>query len=591
MATPHQPEAGQAHPGVTPKPVWYLRGELWLLIAIVLGIHFTRLDSTMLRGEETRRATVAMEMLRTGDWIVPDLQGDVFYFSNRPPLQQWIIAALGTVRGEVDTIAVRLPSAAAVLLTTLLIWWYCGAFLSRLGAFAAAAAFASMGHVIELGSRGESDAMFTLFVSASLLLWHRGYALGWPAWRTWCLAYLCVALGTLTKGVQAPLYFSVSVAAYLLVVRRPGFAFTRAHLAGIGVFLLVWGSWQAAFLAQTSLDAMRYIYFGDVVRYGNERNVSAIAEHMVSYPIKLVFCLLPWSILIASFIGGAIRRATITVRPLLVFAVAATLFTFPSVWLVQGAESRFFLSMYPCFAVMTGIVVQLSIEAPQASGIRTIWRNFAVILALAAMGTGLTIAVASFIDTPIAKIAQPHAFAIVFLLVCIALTILLWRNRHAATLRQGVLGVTCVAAYIGMLYTGVVINVDQRDATNKIQQIAHARDVVPVGEQLFSLGPVDHGFAYYYRDAIAKTPWPSAGQSLPENVEYFVFLPEDELGTPDFDFAWEPIAFVETAATTTEEIPRLLVVAQKRSGTPDARTTSEIVRDSYLRAQSTNTLH
>ena len=40
-------------------------------LALVVCVHFSRLAGPPLHGEETRRATVAMEMIRTGDWIVP----------------------------------------------------------------------------------------------------------------------------------------------------------------------------------------------------------------------------------------------------------------------------------------------------------------------------------------------------------------------------------------------------------------------------------------------------------------------------------------------------------------------------------------
>jgi len=568
------------------KRPWYRCVEFWLLIAIVLAIHFSRLTDMMLHGEETRRATVAMEMLRTGDWIVPDLQGDVFYFSNRPPLQQWLIAGLGTLRGEVDTLAVRLPSALAILATSVLVWWYCGAFLSRLGAFAAAVAFASMGQVIELGSRGESDALFTFFVAASMLTWHRGFALERPALRVWCVTYFCVALAMLTKGVQAPVYFSASVAAFLVVTRQWRYALSWHHAVGIGVFLLILGAWQIPFFLSTSFDAVRYIYFGDVARYGNDNQLLAIAEHMATYPIKLLFCLLPWSILIASFIGRDIRRATIVVRQPIVFVACAAIITFPSVWLIEGAESRFFMSLYPCFAVMVGVVVQLSIEAAPGDAVRTIWRNFAMIFTAAVPLTALFIAIVSFLDTPLRAIHQPALFAVAFLAFGALAGVLLWRTRHARTLQQGVIGITCVAAYVGLLITGVAINVDQRNATDKVAQVARARQAIPAGEMLYSLGPVDHGFAYFYRDAIGITPWPEEGEALPAEVEYFVFQAYAPEADDAFAFAWEPIAFVNSLATKSDDASRMVIVARKLTGASDGRETSDVLRERYLQMQA-----
>jgi 4-amino-4-deoxy-L-arabinose transferase-like glycosyltransferase len=193
--------------------------EFWLLAVLIVGVHFSRLTDLVLRGEETRRGIVAIEMLRSGDWIVPSIQEDVYFMSNRPPLQQWLIASIGWLRGGVDAFAVRLPSAIAVLLTSWLVYAYGRIFLKRAGAFAAAVAFATMGQVLELGRLGESDPLFTLFLSGSLLLWHAGRTLGWPEWKTWSLGYLFAALATLTKGPQAPVYFAAGVGLSLLVTR------------------------------------------------------------------------------------------------------------------------------------------------------------------------------------------------------------------------------------------------------------------------------------------------------------------------------------------------------------------------------------
>lgn len=171
-----------------------------LLIALVLAVYFLRLDHLTIRGEESRRATVGMEMIATGDWIVPRQQGDPYFSSARPPLQSWSMAGLGLLRGKVDAMAVRLPSGVSILLITLLVYGYSSTFLSSAGGFAAGAAYATMGQVMELGRLGETDAMFTLFVSGSLLLWHWGFSRKWKPPFTWGIAWLCVALATLTKG-------------------------------------------------------------------------------------------------------------------------------------------------------------------------------------------------------------------------------------------------------------------------------------------------------------------------------------------------------------------------------------------------------
>src|SRR6516164_5672965 len=197
----------QAGPEARHQNKWsnWLGWEALLLTGIVSTIYFARLPDMSVRGEESRWATVAMEMLRTGDWVVPRQQGAPFL--SRPPLGSWLIALTTMVRGDCDVWTVRLPTVLATLLTSLLVYGYSRVFLSRLGAFTAALAYATMGQVLQLGRVAESEAVFTLFVSASLLIWHWGYAKQWPDIWTWIAGYALAALGALAKGPQSPIYF------------------------------------------------------------------------------------------------------------------------------------------------------------------------------------------------------------------------------------------------------------------------------------------------------------------------------------------------------------------------------------------------
>jgi len=149
---------------------WWREPPLLLAIALVFVLYFGRLTVLPIRGEENTWATIAQEMIASGDWIVPRLQGDVFI--DRPPLHSQMMGALGVLRGRVDLVAIRLPSVVAVLLTTVLIYAYGRSFLVPAGAFAAAVGFATMGQVLDLGRLGENEAVFTCLLSAALVSWH-----------------------------------------------------------------------------------------------------------------------------------------------------------------------------------------------------------------------------------------------------------------------------------------------------------------------------------------------------------------------------------------------------------------------------------
>ena len=210
------------------RPTWWRKPEVAVLIVLVIAAYFVRLNDLSMRGEEPRRAQVAFEILQRGDWVVPREQGDPFL--SRPPLQNWLIAASSTLFGTREAWAVRFPSAVAMLFTTLMIYGYCRTRLTRVGALAAAAGFATFAELFTIGAQAETEMVFIALVSASLILWHWGQLSNWPATTTWIVSYSCMALGVLCKGPQPPVYFVGSVGLYLLLTGRLRILFqSRSH--------------------------------------------------------------------------------------------------------------------------------------------------------------------------------------------------------------------------------------------------------------------------------------------------------------------------------------------------------------------------
>ncbi len=229
-----------------PRARWWSEREVLLLLALVGGIYFTRIDYLPIRGEETRRARIACEILESGDWIVPRQQGEPF--TSRPPLGNWPIAWSIAVAGDCTTFATRLPTVLATLLTTLLVYGYSRNFLPRLGSLAAAASYATMGLVMQMGQVAETDATFTLLLAGSLLCWHWNFAGRQAPWTAWLVGYGLAGLATLTKGPQAPAYFAAAAGMYLFIVGQWPKLLRGRTSAGLAPFLGVRGAWQISFL-------------------------------------------------------------------------------------------------------------------------------------------------------------------------------------------------------------------------------------------------------------------------------------------------------------------------------------------------------
>ena len=84
----------------------------WIAIAVVIAlVWFANLDVRKLQHpDEGRYAEIAREMVASGDWVTPRLNG-LRYFE-KPPLQYWLTAA-SFEAFDVDEWTARLPGALA----------------------------------------------------------------------------------------------------------------------------------------------------------------------------------------------------------------------------------------------------------------------------------------------------------------------------------------------------------------------------------------------------------------------------------------------------------------------------------------------
>jgi 4-amino-4-deoxy-L-arabinose transferase-like glycosyltransferase len=515
---------------VNPHKRWWLEWELWLVLLLAAATDTMRMTATVLCGEESRRGQVAREMLATGDFLVPRLQGEPFL--SRPPLQNWAIALVGALHVGADEVAVRVPSAVAVLLTVLLIYGYCRRFMSGLGAMVAAVAYATMGHMLQLGRLGETEAIYTLLVGGSLLAWHWADCCGRPGVWGWLAGYGLAGLGMLTKGPQAPAYFAAGVGLFLLVTRRWRELLRWPHAAGILMFLAVWAAWEVPFACRVGPAGAWKMLTADIGMRFQHPGWSDFFRHLVTFPLEVVGCMLPWSVLLTAYLWPGFRRslrsgmaqaagtadpAAVHVRFLL-YVIAAT---FPSCWLVTGARNRYFAPIYPCIVPLIGLAADRCCAALGAAVWTKTWRRFLLGMGLLMPGAGLGVAVATLLGWGPGLGQQPPLFAGVYLAACAALGLAtFWAAGRPLALPPR-LGALAVAAFLGLSYTGAVTNALRATGQPVRQNVAQLKERLPREVRLVSIGPVEPMFAYYYGQPIRQIPKRQLGAHWHEDWEYF----------------------------------------------------------------------
>lgn len=482
---------------------------------------------------------IAREMVETGDWIVPCTQR--VFLPSRPPLQNWMIAIAGFGFGSIGIWATRLPSVLSVMATVILLYGYLRQQNSRFGSFAGAIAFATMQLVMEFARSGETEAVFTIFVAGSLLLWHWGWINRWPAWKMWSAGYTLAALGMLTKGIQAPVYFCGASFVFLLLMGQWRALFTKGHLVGIVSFLVVFGAWQVPFTLERGIKDSWEIFFGDVAGRFVEKRWGKFFEHLAAYPLELFFVrLMPWSVLLLAFFRKEVLDRLKDRRSTVAYLLIGIVLSFITVWLPTGSKARYYMPMFPSFAALVGIAIDcLAAEAAEGK-ISGLWKSFARSMAWVMSGTAIVVFVASALF-PSLIISLPIVRAAGFAVITIGLAYVIFRSIRNTTVTGMTRQTVCMAWFLAMVQIGLITTVQQRRIEDVEGQVKRLRQLLPSDVNLVSLGKVHHAFAYFYRQPIPIVEYPS--ETVPADLDYFC-LHTYEDAHPKLPFEWTEIAVV-----------------------------------------------
>jgi len=116
--------------------------------------------------DETRYAEISREMIASGDWVVPHLDG-LRYFE-KPVLASWLNACSMMLFGE-NAFAIRLPSALATGCSALVVFYLVSVFAGGyIKGFFAAASFLTCFEVFGVGTFCVLDSVFSFFITLTL---------------------------------------------------------------------------------------------------------------------------------------------------------------------------------------------------------------------------------------------------------------------------------------------------------------------------------------------------------------------------------------------------------------------------------------
>jgi 4-amino-4-deoxy-L-arabinose transferase-like glycosyltransferase len=169
----------------------WLIGLALLLMATGLGLR------DPWPADEPRFALVAQDMLRSGDWLIPRVGGDLY--GDKPPLFFWLMAASMALTGSLR-VGFLLPSLLAGIGSVVLVYDLLRRVRGREVAFAGGLVLLLTFQFVWQFRQAQIDGVLCFFMTLSLygLLRHlfAGPALGW-----FLVGWAAAGLGVITKGV------------------------------------------------------------------------------------------------------------------------------------------------------------------------------------------------------------------------------------------------------------------------------------------------------------------------------------------------------------------------------------------------------
>lgn len=274
-------------------PASELRVTACIGLLLLLGLACLAWWRPLMLPDEGRYVGVAWEMLRSGQWLTPTLDGMPYF--HKPPLFYWITATSMAVLG---------PSVWAARTAPVLGGWL-GVFAMYL--FARAWAGERRGRDVllvllaqplyYLGAQfANLDMLVAGLVTATIVLLAHTVLLRdrrLPHGRWLLLAYAMAALGVMAKGLIGFVLPALVIGSWLIVRRQWRSLAALISLPGVLVFTLLAAPWFLA-MQQRFPDFLHYFF---VVQHFQRFASSGFnnVQPFWFYPVLLALCFLPWT--------------------------------------------------------------------------------------------------------------------------------------------------------------------------------------------------------------------------------------------------------------------------------------------------------
>ncbi len=316
-----------------------------LLLAAALITCWGIWSVPILAHNEARRMVVVQEMLTSGNWLVPTMNGEVYLA--KPPLLYWLMAASCKLFNTQAEWAMRLPSSLMAIALVGLFLNRARRYLGQGPALFGVAILASSESFIEFARTAQIEMLLALTCSISAFCFLDYVKTGKKLWLT--LSYAALGAAILTKGPVALIFFIPPALVFGLLGRD------KAVLRGLGSIQ----GWLITLLV--ALPWFLYIFvehkalLDHVINEDIADKVAGVSKSspLYTYPLFLAGAFVPWILLVCYRPKAQLKKmfAVYEQRYFLIFAVLPVIL----MSLVSEKHGKYLLPIFPCLAMVLGL--------------------------------------------------------------------------------------------------------------------------------------------------------------------------------------------------------------------------------------------
>lgn len=324
------------------------RQLLWIAAAAAVMVAVDLGRRIFVNNDEARFAVLAQDMLARGHWLLPQLDGGVYY--NKPVLLAWLIALCSWPVGQVTQLTAVLPSAAAGVATALVVYalgrQLFGGDAGRYAALVSVTTYGLFFHArVAL-----PDMLMTTFVAASVWML-------WPMTRSrpglhWLGFYGLASLAFWAKGPAGLLPLAVA-GVWAIAAGAPG-AWRRLRLLpGALVVAALVAPWWWLTLASDVTAASRAVATDQLAWYLPQTPTLSTLVNPLQNVVEILF---PWVLVVPVAVTQAARflRGRGVERDGVLFLVVWAAVTLGFVTLSHQQRLRYYLPLVPSASLLIG---------------------------------------------------------------------------------------------------------------------------------------------------------------------------------------------------------------------------------------------